>query len=103
MNSIWKNLYDHFKDRCYGGIFILVMLLCTGLSLIVWKTLEIARNGTLVYWLPGAGLLAGAYGLSIVRRMRRNRREPWKDQPMSGDELRKARCRLMTCRTFKKS
>jgi hypothetical protein len=45
MNSIWKNLYDHFKDQCYGGIFILSLLLCTGLSVIVWKTLEFARNG----------------------------------------------------------
>ena len=103
MNSIWKNLYDHFKDQCYGGIFILSMLLCTGLSLIVWKALESARSGTLVYWLPGVALFGGAYGWSIVRRVRRNRREPWKDQPLSGDELRKARSRLMTCRTLRKS
>jgi hypothetical protein len=104
MNSIWKNLYDHFKDRRYGGIFILAMLACTGLSVFTWKVLEAARQGTLVYWLPGVALFAGAYAWSITRRVRRQRSEPWKNQPLSGDELRKARARLMTpCRTFKKN
>ena len=103
MNSIWRNLYDHFKDRCYGGIFMFAMVACTGLAILIMKVFEAARHGTLVYWLPVVALFAGYFLWSIVRRVRRPREQPWKNQPLSGDDLRKARVRLMNCRTLKKS
>jgi hypothetical protein len=73
------------------------------LSLLIMKISEDARRGALVFWLPVFTLFAGYFLWSIIKRARRPREEPWKDQPLSGDDLRKARARLMNCRTLKKS
>jgi hypothetical protein len=78
MNSIWDNLYDRFKDRRYGVLF-LVSLVALVLSPIL---------------LPVMGLYFLGRGWSAFRLAQENRRNQLRHSPLSRDELRAARSKL---------
>jgi hypothetical protein len=79
MNSFWGNLYDTFKDRRYGVLF-LVSLGALVLSPIL---------------LPFMGLYVLARGWSAFRLAQANRRNKLRYSPLSRDELRVARSKLL--------
>jgi hypothetical protein len=79
MNSFWGNLYDTFKDRRYGVLF-LVSLCALVLSPIL---------------LPVMGLYVLARGWSAFRLAQANRRNKLRYSPLSRDELRVARSKLL--------
>jgi len=78
MNSFWGNLYDTFKDRRYGVLF-LVSLAALALSPIL---------------APVMGLYFLGRGWSAFRLARENRRNKLRYSPLSRDELRAARSKL---------
>jgi hypothetical protein len=68
MNCCWNNLYDRYKDRRYGMVFLfaplMLFFLLGSLGAAIWRTL---------FW----------------------RREPSTISPLSSDELTKAREKLV--------
>jgi uncharacterized membrane protein len=83
MNPFWGNLYDTFKDRRYGVLF-LVSLGALVLSPIL---------------LPFMGLYVLARGWSAFCLARANRRNKLRYSPLSRDELRVARSKLLNNRS----
>jgi len=78
MNSFWGNLYDTYKDRRYGILFL-------------------ASFGGLVLspiLLPMMGLYVLGRGWSAFCLARDNRRNKLRYSPLSRDELRVARSKL---------
>jgi hypothetical protein len=78
MNSFWDNLYDRFKDRRYGVLF-LVSLVALVLSPVL---------------LPAMGLYFLGRGWSAFCLAREDRRNQLRYSPLSRDELRVARSKL---------
>jgi hypothetical protein len=79
MNSFWSNLYDTYKDRRYGVLF-LASLVALALSPIL---------------LPAMGLYFLGRGWSAFRLAREDRRNKLRYSPLSRDELRVARSKLL--------
>ena len=78
MNSFWDNLYDRFKDRRYGVLF-LVSLVALVLSPVL---------------LPAMALYFLGRGWSAFCLAREDRRNILRYSPLSRDELRVARSKL---------
>ena len=87
MNSVWDNMYDSFKDRRYAALFLIT--LC---ALVLSPIL-----------LPVMGLYVLARGWSAFCMARANRRNKLRYLPLSRDELRVARSKLLKDRNPKKS
>ena len=82
MNPLWENLYDRFKDRRHGAVF-LAALLAPFVAMLV--------------------LVVGAFALAfrgIARALVPGPQRP-KFPPLSSDELRVARSKLMKTRDRK--
>lgn len=99
MNSLWANLYDRHKDRRYAILFVATLFVFFGLAVPAVILLLYLRP----FWpplqdlLPGTGLFIAAMAALIwraVRRTRSSRNRP-KSMPLSRDELRKARSKLL--------
>ena len=84
MNSFWGNLYDTFKDRRYGVLFLasLAALVLSPVLLPVMRLYVLAR------------------GWSVFCLARANRRNKLRYSPLSRDELRKARSKLAGNQNF---
>jgi hypothetical protein len=78
MNSIWDNLYDRFKDRRYGVLFLASLV-----ALVLSPVL-----------LPVMGLYFLGRGWSAFCLAQENRRNQLRHSPLSRDELRAARSKL---------
>lgn len=87
MNSFSIILYDTFKDRRYGALF-LISLAALVLSPIL---------------LPVMGLYVLKWGWSAICVARANRRNKLRYSPLSRDELRVARSKLLKGQSLKKS
>ena len=87
MNSFWSSLYDKCKDRHYGILFLIAFGAFV-LSPIL---------------LPVMGLYFLAWGWSAFRLARANRRNKLRYSPLSRDELRVARSKLLKDRNLKRS
>jgi hypothetical protein len=86
MSPFW-NMYDSFKDRRYAALFLIAL-------------------GALVLspiLLPVMGLYVLARGWSAFRLARANRRNKLRYLPLSRDEMRVARSKLLKDRNPKKS
>jgi hypothetical protein len=79
MSSFCGNLYDTFKDRRYGILFLIALV-----ALVLSPIL-----------LPMMGLYVLAWGWSAFRLARANRRNKLQYSPLSRDELRAARSKLL--------
>jgi len=94
MNSIWSNLYDRFKDRRYGLLFFISCLASVGFLVVGKVVIEAAGSFDWKPYLPGIFIL----GIVMIwRKWRRSRRprERLKFAPLSRDEWRKARSKLV--------
>ena len=102
MNFIWDNLYDRYKDRRYGVLFVFTMLALVGLPMaatfMVSGIDEALRAFDLEDYfldaLPGLGLLAVAWGILLFQRAQARKRDKLRRAPLSRDELRVARSKL---------
>lgn len=99
MNSFWSNLYDRFKDRRYGLLFLLTTLAFFGL-LILGATLDTILHASelrayFLRALAGIVSLALAWGVVAFRRARGRRSERQRFPPLSSDEKRAARSKLV--------
>ena len=79
MSPFWNNLYDGFKDRRYAALFLFALG-----ALVLSPVL-----------LPAMALCGLSRGVSALRHARENRRNKWRHAPLSRDELRVARSKLM--------
>jgi cobalamin biosynthesis protein CobD/CbiB len=90
----WGNLFEYFKERRIAGMFFGTLLWLL-LLLIAGVILYHIMGQNIVYLLPvGAGLFL----LWLVRaflRARERWRYRYKSRPLSQDDLKKARTRLM--------
>ena len=85
MNSFWGNLYDNFKDRRYGVLFLASLV-----ALVLSPVL-----------LPFMGLYVLARGWAALRLARANWRNQLRYSPLSRDELRVARSKLLNSQNRK--
>jgi len=94
MNSIWNNLYDRFKDRRYGLLFFVSAIASVGFLLVGRIIIEVVSPVNWAPYLPGIFILGVAM---IWRKWRRSQmpRERMKIEPLSRDEWRKARSKLV--------
>jgi hypothetical protein len=106
MNSFWDRLYDKFKDRRYGTLFLFTVLALVGLPIVLVIIDAILREFNLENYfldaLPGIGLLALTWGFLTFRRAQARRREKLQHPPLSRDELRVARSKLVKGQSLKK-
>jgi uncharacterized membrane protein YeaQ/YmgE (transglycosylase-associated protein family) len=94
MNSFWTNLYDSFKDRRYGGLFLSTILAVIGLLVLGAATGVFNHRIYFPYMLPGVGLLVVSWIWRLVRQSRSDRRNKLRNGLLSRDELRVARSKL---------
>jgi membrane protease YdiL (CAAX protease family) len=99
MNSLWSNLYDRFKDRRYGALFLACLLAFFGLLILAAIMGMVVNEFELQEYILQAllvvGLLAVAWGFLAFRGARQRWRERHKYSPLSRDELRVARSKLL--------
>lgn len=107
MNSLWGNLYDRYKDRRYAAIFLAAFLAFFGLAIPgVMLYLQVrAFPPSPMDVLPEIGVLVVALAALIWRITRRTRahRNPSRFSPLSRDEWRKARSKLLKEKNVRKS
>jgi hypothetical protein len=99
MNPLWNNLYDSFKDRRYGALFLSAFVVLLGLLILGIAICAILRELNLAEYfpkaLPGIIILGLAWGFLKFRQARiRSRERPLRGS-LSRDELRVARSKLM--------
>ncbi len=87
MNPFWNSVYDSFKDRRYAALFLFA------LGAFVLSPIL----------LPVMGLYFLGRGWSAFRLARANRRNKLRYSPLSRDELRVARSKLLKDRNLKRS
>ena len=98
MNFFLDNIYDSFKDRRYGALFLSAMLTFFGslvVGVIVFRSLQ--EVGLEEYYLEAfsaIGLLYLAWFIWMWRRAWKRNREKLRFGPLSRDELRIARSKL---------
>lgn len=94
MNSFWKNLYDSAKDRRYAVLFVTTLVLGSVSAVLGSKLERWLKNGTVDKW-PLLAFLGIASIAIPIQFFRRDKRGGWKRQPLSSDELRAARSKLL--------
>jgi hypothetical protein len=103
MNSFWSNLYDSFKDRLYGGLFLSTILAFIA-SLVLGAVIGFFNLQIYFpYMLLGIGLLVAIQIWRCLRRARAERKKRLQHSPLSRDELRVARSKLLKGQSLKKS
>jgi hypothetical protein len=102
MNYFWGNIFEYFKDRRLGSVFFGTLAAVFGLLVLVAVFYQnLLREWPVVLAAIGPVLLALIWrGFRQMRAMRLNR---YKSSPLSRDEKTKARSKLITKSTFKKS
>ena len=105
MNSCWSNLYDRFKDRRYGTLFIITFLTSLGLLIFAGAVISIVRQSnseeTVLAFVPAMVLLIVALVWKMILLARAQRNAGTKFPPLSRDELSKARSKLVKDRKLK--
>jgi hypothetical protein len=100
MHPFWSNLYDDAKDRRYGTLFFVVILVLLGLvaiACVLRANFDPEELREMCFGLgPGLSLVTAAFVWRCIRAARRNRREHLKYSSLSRDELAKARSKLKT-------
>jgi membrane protein implicated in regulation of membrane protease activity len=102
MNSLWTKLYDRFKDRRYGYYFLIFLLAFLGLAALR-AALDSLGLGPYSSWvLLAAGLLVAGWIAASLWRARERRWEHQSFPPLSSDEKRVARSKLVKERNGEK-
>jgi hypothetical protein len=98
MNSFWDNIYDDVKDRRYGLLAFVTLLVSIGLLLLAIWIEAIVGTKEFFYGclglVPGIALVMAALAWRWIRAARRGRNERLKHSNLSRDELFKARSKL---------
>jgi hypothetical protein len=104
MNSFWSQLYDRSKDRRYAVLFLVTLFIFFGLVVpgVVFCLHAGVFDSHPGYLLPGIGGLFLALIWKAFRWLRAQRRVSSTFSPLSRDEWRKARSKLVKDRTYKK-
>jgi hypothetical protein len=96
MGPFWTSLFEHLKGcgrnatlfiATLGGLLVLLCLIAIICSTELYKAL--------LPGLPVVGLLAAAWMIVAIRRARARRRDRLERSPLSRDELRVARSKLV--------
>jgi predicted MFS family arabinose efflux permease len=90
--DFWSDVFEYFKDRRIAGVFFGTLLLL--LILLPAGALLIKIAGW-TYVLPGTIVVAITLVVRAILRMRAYGRERYKSSPLSRDELKKARSKLL--------
>ena len=107
MDHFWTNLFDYVKERrnamfFFGTLmFFFLFILVGALACQLSEAINLAENWPLL--LPGIFLILIAFIWRGIRQRRLERLNRYKTSPLSRDELAKARSKLTTRQTFKKS
>jgi hypothetical protein len=103
MNFFWGNVFEYFKDRRLGAVFFGTLAVVIGMLMLglFFGGFNLMQDWTLL--LPGAGLMLLALIWRGFREVRARRLNRYKPSPLSRDEKAKARSKLTTKPTFKKS
>ena len=102
MNPVWDNLYDSFKDRRYGALFLTSLVVFFGLLILGAVVYALDVQKYFPYALPWIGLLIAALIWRGVGRARAERQNRLGLSILSRDELRVARSKLLKDRPKKK-
>jgi hypothetical protein len=98
MSPLWSSLYDKFKDCRYGALFLSTILACIGLLISAVIIAAALRESGLEKYslaaLSGLGILVLAWGSCSFRRARTRHRAKLRHDPLSRDELCRARSKL---------
>jgi len=104
MNSFWHNLYDKSKDRRYAALFLSAIPAFIGLLVIVVALAAVLQTFAREEYFPpvlaGIALPGLAWSLWKFRRAQLRRRTKSRHRPLSRDELRVARSKLMKGRSL---
>jgi hypothetical protein len=101
MSPFW-NMYDSFKDRRYGGLFLACLVAFFGLLILGTVIFELNLQEYFPYALPGVGLLAAAWIWRCIRHARAKRQNRLRYASLSRDELRVARSKLVKDQSVKR-
>ena len=102
MNPFW-NMYDSFKDRRYAVLFLTSLVVFLGLLILGTVICRLNLQESFPYALPGVGLLAAAWILGCIRHARAERQNQLRSSPLSRDEMRVARSKLLKDGNLKRS
>ncbi|MDR3460273.1 MAG: hypothetical protein P4N60_22825 [Verrucomicrobiae bacterium] len=99
MNFFWGNVFEYFKDRRLASVFFGTLLALIGVLVagVIFFQVICAYNfqDYLIYAVPGVALIFVALIGQAMAQARARRRDRYKCSPLSRDELRKARSKLM--------
>ena len=98
MNSFWINLYDRAKDRRYGAFFFGALAasgVLAGLGTVLYQVICAVDRRYLIPVSAGFGLLFIGWVVRGIFLMRKRSRERLRFPPLSRDERRKARLKLL--------
>ena len=99
MSDSGNNWFDYFKDRRFAPVFLITLAVLSGIT--VGASIfapNISMADWLKYWPVITTVLGGCLAVSIlhsVMQARARRRDRYKLSPLSRDELRKARSKLV--------
>jgi len=106
MNSFWSNLYDQYRDRRYAALFLAILVIFLGLSILgvalYLHTSPLDWSEGFVAVCFGVGVFVAALVWRAIRSARARRRNLPTSSPLSRDELSKARSKLVKGQNFKK-
>jgi hypothetical protein len=106
MNSFWGNLYDWSKDRRYAALFLAALGAFFGLiilgAILYRRAGALDRSEDFTAVAVGIGVFIAALVWKVIRRARAQRRNALTFSPLSRDEWRKARSKLVKDQNFKK-
>ena len=102
MDSFWCNVFDYFKERRAAAIFfstVMVLAIVIGVGFLLY---QVVLAYELQAYMGYAGMAAGAvFFLWVIRAFngaRARARCRYKSSPLSCDELKKARSKLLKSR-----
>jgi predicted tellurium resistance membrane protein TerC len=99
MNYFWGNFFEYCKERRNASIFIGTLAVFFGLLVAGVIIYQVADGYNLLqYWpfaLLGFGLFLSVLVVNGIRQARSRRLNRYKSSPLSRDELRKARSKLV--------
>lgn len=102
MGPFWKSLGEDLKDRGRNPmVFIIAVAVFFGLDGLIAIINETGLTQYVTSSLPWMGVLAVVWAGTAIRRARARRRERLQHPPLSCDELRVARSKLVKVRNRK--
>ena len=99
MNFYWGNVFDYFKDRRHAAVFFGTLAVLFGMPVVAIILYQVADNYDVLKYLPPALVGFGVWVVVMVwreiRQMRSRRLNRYQVSPLSRDEIRKARSKLV--------